>query len=143
MIAEHLDAVTARLEMHAGLAGKVFEVVRQNPDGEYVRANYVVVTAGMPVTGGDRQARTQTHRDNAVFDFKVRAVGVSPSAVLGLLDAVSQQWLGWVPSVVGRECSAMRYPRQSVTVEADTSVRPPLFFADVEYTLRSHFVNGS
>lgn len=143
MIAEHLDAVTARLEMHVGLAGRVFEVVRQNPDGEFVRDNYLVVTAGMPVTGGDRQARSQVHRDNAIFVFKVRAVGVTSDVVLRMLDAVSQQWLGWVPSVVGRECSSMRYPDQNVTVEADTSVRPPLFFADVEYTLRSHFVNGS
>src|SRR5690349_18934722 len=99
MYAAHYDALVARLEQHAGLAGKVFDVVRRDEGGEFTRSNYLVVTVGMPETGGDRQARSQVPDDNAVFDFKVRAVGISPDAVMLLLDAVSAQWLGWVPQV--------------------------------------------
>ena len=142
MLKAHYDVVKARLEEHVALAGKVFDVVRVE-NGEFVRAAYVVLTIGMPETGGDRQARSQQHDDNAVFDLKVRAVGTSPSAVMGLLNAVSAQWLGWVPTVAGRRCYALRYPRQTVDIESDASVRPPMFYADVEYTFRSHFVSRS
>lgn len=143
MLKAHYDAVKARLEEHVALSGKVHDAVRVNDAGEFVRAAYVVLTAGMPETGGDRHARSQTHQDNAVFDFKLRAVGTSVNAVMGLLDAVSSQWLGWVPTVAGRRCFAMRYPRQEAAVLPELSVRPPLFYADVEYTLRSHFLTRS
>lgn len=141
MLKAHYDAARARLEEHVALHEKVFDVVRVNDAGEFVRAAYVVLTVGMPETGGDRQARGQQHQDNAVFDFKLRAVGTSPSAVMGLLNAVSEQWLGWVPTVAGRQCYAMRYPRQTVEILPEVSVNPPLFYADVEYTLRSHFLS--
>lgn len=143
MLKAHYDVVRARLEEHVALKAKVHDAVRVSESGEFVRAAYVVLTAGMPETGGDRQARAQIHHDNAVFDFKVRAVGTSVNAVMGLLDAVSAQWLGWVPAVAGRRCSAMRYPRQDVEVLPELTVRPPLFYADVEYTLRSHFLTRS
>ena len=139
MYAEHYAAVEARLTSDPRLAGKVFDVVRRNDNGDFIRANYLVLTIGLAETGGDRQAMAQVHEDNAVFDLKVRAVGISADAVMLLLNAVSSRWLGWVPDIAGRRCSSIRYPQQSVEILADTTVQPPLYYADVEYTLRSHF----
>ncbi len=141
MYADHYEAVTARLKAHVGLVGKVFDVVRRNDAGEFIRSNYLVVTVGIPETGTPRQGRVQKPADDAVFDLKVRAVGTSPSVVMGLLDAVSAQWLGWVPQVAGRRCTSVRYPRQSVEIVYDQTAN--LFYADVEYTFRSHFTNAS
>lgn len=136
MYATHYEAAVARLEADPRLLGKVFDVVRQN-DGEFVRAGYLVVTVGVSELVADRQGGGQIPNDNAVFDFKVRAVNTTADGVMSLLDAVSARWVGWVPQIVGRRCSAMRYPRQSVDVVFDATAR--LFYADVEYTLRSNF----
>lgn len=141
MYKAHYDVAVERLEDLPALAGRVFDVVRRNEGGEFIRSNYLVVTIGMPETGTPRQGRVQKPADDAVFDLKVRAVGTSPDVVMGLLDAVSARWLGWVPEVAGRRCTSVRYPRQTVGVVYDQTA--DLFYADVEYTFRSHFTNAS
>jgi hypothetical protein len=144
VIEAHFSAVKERLEEHVALAGKVHDTALLNPDGSYTRTNYVILFGGAPgELGGDRLARTQVVEDNAVFDYMLRAVGVSADVPRNLIDAISAQLTGWKPVVVGRRCSPMHYPPgQRPEVRVETSVKPPLFYADVEWTLRSHFVNG-
>lgn len=133
---DHYEIPKARLES-GKLSGKVFDVVRRNDAGEFVRDNYLVYTMGKLETGASRHP--QAADDNAVFVYRLRAVGTTADAVLRVLAEVDARWLGWVPQVPGRKCSSMRFPKQQdVEVQADTSVRPPLFYADVEYTLRSN-----
>lgn len=139
MIADHYGAVQARLELR--LPGKVSDSARLNTDGTYRRENYVILLGGAPAeTGGDRQAHSQILNDNAVFDYKMRVVGTSPGVVRDMLDAVNAQMFEWTPLIPGRVCSRMHYPpRQRPEVQVETSVKPPLFFADVEWVLRSNF----
>lgn len=141
MIADHYDAVQARLE--GRFPGKVFDTVRLNPDGEYVRDNYLILFGGAPVeTGGDRQARTQVLNDNAVFDYTVRVVATSVHNILGMLDAVTTQLFEWTPDIPGRVCKRLHYPpRQKPEVQVENSVKPPLFYVDTEWVLRSFFTN--
>lgn len=141
MIAAHRDAVQARLE--ARFPGKVFDTARLDPDGEFVRDNYLILFAGSPVeTGGDRQVYAQVVDDNAVFDYTVRVVATSASVALDMLDAVHIELLGWTPTIPGRRCQRLHYPRQNPRVQTENSVKPPLFWVDTEWVLRSNFVAG-
>lgn len=144
MIREHYEAMHDRLESHEALAGKVDDTLRYDEDGKYRRENYIVLLGGAPVAmGGERQARKLTANDNAVFDWALRHVGISPDAVRLLMEASAAQLAGWVPTIVGRRCSAMHYPpNQNPEIRPENSVKPPLFYADVEWVLRSHFVNS-
>lgn len=145
MITAHFDAVKDRLEEHVALDGKVFDSARVNADGTYIRTNYVILFGGAPVEfGGDRQARRQIRNDNAIFDYTLRAVGISADIPRKLIDAIADQLTEWIPQIPGRRCSPMHYPpAQSPQVRLETSVKPPLYYADVEWTLRSLFTNGS
>jgi hypothetical protein len=143
VITAHYDAVKARLEEHIALDGKVFDTARVDADGAYVRANYLILFGGAPAEfGGDRQARRQVADDNAVFDYMLRAVGISAEAVRLLLEAAAVQFTAWIPEIPGRRCSAMHYPAQTPAMRTETSVKPPLLYADAEWVLRSNFVNG-
>lgn len=139
MISDHYEAVEDRLLER--LPGKVSDTARLNADGTYRRENYVILLGGSPAeTGGDRQARKQVLNDNAVFDYKMRVVGTSPGVVRDMLDAVNEQMFEWTPQIPGRRCARMHYPpRQKPEVQTENSVKPPLFFADVEWVLRSNF----
>jgi len=142
MIADHYDAMLARLEER--FPGKVFDTARVNTNGEYVRENYVILSGGSPAeTGSARHGRTQILNDDAVFDYTVRVVGTSSNTVLDMLDAVNGQLSQWTPTIPGRNCNRLHYPpRQRPEIRTENSVKPPLFYADTEWVLRSFFTNN-
>ncbi len=144
MITAHYDAMHDRLEARPSLANKVDDTARLNANGEYIRTNYIILFGGAPAeTGGDRQARSQIRNDNAVFDYRLRHVGISPEAVRRLIDESNAQLFEWTPIIPGRRCVRMHYPpRQKPEVQVETSVKPPLFYADTEWVLRSFFTNS-
>lgn len=131
------DAFRARLV--ARFPNKVDDTVRFTADGKYNRDNYLILTGQRRVESAERQGRSQP--GNHIWFFKVRAVGVSAEAVRGMLRDASLELVGWVPQVAGRTCYAVRWT-DGTAPEADHAVKPPLFFADDEYELRSHFSNS-
>lgn len=135
----HYNAVKDRLEDASALSDKVFDSARLNADGTFVRANYIILFGGSPAElGGDRQFRQQVADDNAVFDFTLRGVGTSATAARSMLMAAATQLVGWVPQISGRYCRPVRFTGGD-DPRPDMSVKPPLFFADDEYELRSFF----
>jgi len=142
MISEHFGALKSRLEEHVGLSGKVRDTSWATWSGDaptYERTNYVILFGGSPTeVGGARQGRSQDSSDELLFDFTARAVGTSPTACRAVLDAVMGQFFKWTPEVDGRRCTRLYYPpSQNPDVKPDNSIRPPLFFADTEWSFRS------
>lgn len=132
------DAVIERLG--ARFPGKVEDTVKLTTAGEYVRDNYIILLGGTPdEVGGDRQAFRQVADDNATYLLTVQVVGISPAAVRAMLTAAMDELAGWKPKVTGRDCS-LRFDSASGP-EPDLSVKPPLFFANANYTLRSLFTS--
>lgn len=131
----HYGAVRARLE--TVFSGRVFDSARVNPDGSFVRDNYVVLFGGSPAElGGDRYRRSQVADDNAIYDYTVRLVGVSPSVVRSMVADVRGLLVGWVPRITGRSCRPVKRSGGD-DVRPEQDVKPPLFFADEEFELRS------
>lgn len=85
--------------------------------------------------------KDQVVDDNAVFDYTVRAVGTSATAVRTLQRAVAVQLVAWTPEIPGRRCRPVKFTGGDDEPRPDGSVKPPLFFADDEYELRSFFRN--
>ncbi len=136
----HYDAVKSRLEDLPALQGKVFDSTRRDSSGALVRTNYIVLFGGSPAElGGDRAFRSQVVDDNAVFDFTVRGVGVTATSAREMLAAASRQLVSWTPSIPGRYCRPVRFTGGDDYPRPDESVKPPLFYADDEYELRSFF----
>lgn len=129
------DAFRERMEDR--FPGLVADTARVDEHGVYVRENYFILSGRRSVVKNERQGRSQP--GNHVWDFRLRAVGVSADAVRGMLDDASLELVGWVPEVEGRKCYAVRWEDGS---SVDTDGNPPLFYADDEYSVRSHFVNG-
>lgn len=143
MIAEHYAALRTRLDAHPGLSGKGNDTAKVNLDGSYIRANYWILFGGAPSkVGGDRQARSQIVNDNAVFDYIFRAVGISPEAVRGMIDAGMGQLVEWRPVIPGRRCQPVRYTG-GTDLQKEPAVSPPLYYQDAEFELRSNFVNAA
>lgn len=132
------DAFQARLEEL--FPGKVDDTARVDSEGDYLRENYLILTGAATSLVGDRQGRGQTPDDNAVWDFTVRAVGIDPGICRDMLKR-ARGLVGWVPDVDGRRCFAVRHTG-STKPSPDTSVRPPLFYADNDFSFRSHFTNA-
>lgn len=137
----HYEAVKERLEGDAALADKVFDTSRINADGELIRANYLILYGGSPAElGGDRLFKQQVQGDNGVFDFTVRGVGVTATSARTMLAAASAQLVNWIPEIAGRNCRPMKFTGGG-DIRTDTSVKPPLYYADDEYELRSFFTS--
>lgn len=140
--AAHYAAVKARL---VSGAISVEGVARTDSQGRYVLGRYVILTGGAAEElFGDRQGKRHVADDNAEYDYHLRHVATSVEDVLDLIDATNELLTDWVPTISGRRCSAMIYPpSQNPDIQVETSVRPPLFYADTEWTLRSTFTSGS
>lgn len=122
--------------------GKVEDTVKTDSNGDYVRDNYLILFGGRPSElGGDRQAFRQVADDNAVYDITVRAVAVDADTCRRLLRDASFELVAWKPTVPGRDCT-IRFTGGS-DPRPDHAARPPLFYADDEYELRSLFTSRS
>lgn len=135
----HYDAVFAQIDDDESLAGKGHEAVRLDGDGRLIRDIYWILFGGGPAsTGGDRLVRSQVVDDNAVFDFTVRSVGTSVAAAMAESQKVQDQLIGWTPTIEGRRCRPVKFSGAD-KVRPDNSVKPPLFYVDDEFELRSFF----
>lgn len=135
----HFDAVFDQIDAHPALDGKGNESAKVNSDGSLKRETYWILWGGSPAElGGDRLYKSQEIDDNAVFDFTVRSVSTTVAGVFAESQFVQQQLVGWVPDIAGRRCRKVRLSG-SDKVRADDSVKPPLFYIDDEFELRSYF----
>jgi len=139
----HFQAVIDRLKANSKLADKTTDTILVDQDG-YVRENYLLLLGGRPSDlGGGRQAGKQQTEDDALFEYTVEAVGISPSACRGLLDAASAQLTNHILTISGRSCDPLRYHAGDASPQPITGVMPPLYHARDQYTLRSRFTSGS
>lgn len=132
------DAFKANLDER--FPGKVFESARRVPDGQpdagaYVRDNYLIVSGRRSYVAAERQGRSQA--GSFIWDLTVRAVGISPDVVRGMLRETASELVGWIPEVEGRRCFAIRW-ENGTDVQIETAVTPPLFYADEDYSVRDH-----
>jgi hypothetical protein len=136
---EHYLAVFGRLEEDDALDGRGYESARVDANGALIRETYWILWGGSPAElGGDRLFKSQETDDNAVFDFTVRSVSTTVEGVFLESQKVQEQLVGWVPEIAGRRCRKVRLTG-SDKVKADPSVKPPLFYVDDEFELRSYF----
>lgn len=136
---DHYLAVFNRIETDPALDNRGYESARVNADGTLVRDTYWILFGGGPAElGGDRLYLSQEIDDNAVFDFTVRSVSTTTAGVFATSQKVQDKLVGWAPDIAGRLCRKMRLTG-SDSVKADNSVKPPLFYVDDEFELRSYF----
>ncbi|MCU1441136.1 MAG: hypothetical protein JWP85_2133 [Rhodoglobus sp.] len=138
MIAEY-DAVKARLEAQAALAGKVSESARRNPTtGALLREQYVILFGGPPDELGDeRLASPQAATSDAVYIYPTRTVSVTAEGARLTFQKVMGQLVGCVLVVAGRRCYPMHMVEKTPSVEVDLTVTPPLYFINASFVLKS------
>jgi hypothetical protein len=134
MISEEYAAIEARLAADTALA--VRDTVYDSA-GELYRGTYVVLFGGGPDALDDnRLASAQDVGSDAVYVYTVRCVSTTPAGVRSALNHVATQLVGFIPTVTGRTCDPIRMTH-STNVEPDASVKPPLYYGDVEFSLSS------
>jgi hypothetical protein len=139
---DHYDAVQALLELDDALLGRVVDTVKLDAEGRLVRENYAVLYGGSPAElGGDRLRKSQVVDDNAVFDFVVRSVGVDAAAARATSQHVIDQLAGSTLTIAGRYCRPIKHTGGD-RARPENSVKPPLFYIDDEFELRSFFRRG-
>lgn len=130
MIAEHFDAIKARLTQHQILATKVFDVARTGTAG-LLRENYVILAGGIPVAVDDeRYTAVPVPDSKSDYEYRTRAVGTTPAAVRMFLDAVLTQLVGHRLVVAGRECTPLRVADSGDLTE-DKGATPSMYYADI------------
>jgi len=108
-----------------------------NADGTIFTGTYAVLFGGAPDTlDDDRFTAAQGTDSTATYVYTVRGVAPTADGARAVLKHVTTQLVGFVATVTGRKCDPIRLTR-STDVEVDASVRPPLFYSDVELTLIS------
>lgn len=129
--------VKARLEAATVLSGRVRDTAL-TPTGEVFQGNYLLLFMGANpdelVT--ERLGRSSQAGDDADWVFTVRSVAVDAAGVRLLAQAAFKQLVGWVPSAAGVKFSAVAHDG-SEFVREDTSLKPSLFFAEDDYSVRS------
>lgn len=135
---KHYAAVKARLEASPVLAGKVHNTIATDAAGVPIRTSYVILFGGSPdVLDDDRLTSEQSTDSDAEYLYTVRAVGANADAALATADVVKGQLIGFAPTISGRSCPAMWLDDGS-DVEPDVSIKPPLFYIDLEFGLKSN-----
>lgn len=134
---EHFLAVMSWLKADTVLAGRVHNTLVVDTSGLPVRDTYVVLFGGPPdELDDDRLSSPQTMRSDAEYEYTARSVSVTADGALAVAERVASRLVGFQPLVAARSCEPMRLVR-SFPVEVDSSVRPPLFFCDQDFLLRS------
>ncbi len=134
MISDEYAAVKARLVADTALT--VRDTVYDSA-GELYRGTYVVLFGGGPdVLDDGRVTKPQDPDSDATYVYTARCVSATADGVRSTLKHVVTQLVGFIPTVSGRRCDAIRLTH-SQNVEPDVSVKPPLFYSDAEFTLVS------
>lgn len=135
---KHRAAVKARIEAASVLTGKVHDAVLVDASGALVRTSYAILFGGGPEErDDDRLASLQSVGSDALYEYRVRSVGASVDAALAVAGVVETQLDRFEPVVPGRSCNPMWLDDAS-EVEADDSVKPPLFYMDQWFRLKSN-----
>lgn len=139
MIAEHFDALQARIEADPDLAGRVSDTVRTVTGGGLVRDQYVILYRSGPGFEVDRLAAVpQFGSSTLAFTVDARIVGTSPTQVVKTLDRFLGQVVGHSLVVSGRVCAPIEIEQADIgRVTPDTSVAPYLYYCDVTFDLIS------
>jgi len=133
----HFSAFKARLEGDSALSGKGYDSARRNTDGILIRDTYWIPFGGAPENlDDDRFTKPQDADSNAEYVYTVRAVSPTPDGCRAVVDKVTAQLAGAVLAVTGRELDPLRLTA-SDDPRPDDSVKPPIYFADTEWTLVS------
>jgi hypothetical protein len=138
------DAVKVWLQSFPPLSEpeKVSDTVRRTADGKYVADTYCVLFGGAPDELDDnRFTGMQAPESNAEYVHTVRCVSTSAGGCRNLVSLVTNHMVGHRPVVEGRTTDPLRltFARD---VEPDDSIRPALFFADLEFTWTSRRKQG-
>ena len=137
MITSHFNAMMARLQADTALAGKGHDAFVVNADGSLSYGPYFILLGGGPdVLDDDRLSAPQSPTSDAEFTYTVRYVASSPTNVRSGMGKVYPQLIGHRLIVSGRLCTAIALER-STDIRADTTVSPPLYYADVEVSFKS------
>lgn len=134
----HFDAIVARLRDRPSLSARVHDSAAPlNADGELVRGAYVVVYGGSPDSlASNRAFSPQSSTSEAEYVYTIRCVDTNPAGVRAVQRQVADQLIGFRPVIAGRICRPV-WLSAGDDVEPDNDVKPPLFYADDEYTLAS------
>lgn len=135
--AEHFAAVKARLDADSALSGKGYDSARRNTDGTLIRDTYWILFGGAPETlNDDRFTKPQAADSTAEYVYTVRAVSVTPDGCRAVVGKVIAQLAGATLTVEGRALDPLRLTA-SDDPRPDDAVKPPIYFADTEWTLVS------
>lgn len=134
MIDAEYAAVLAQLEDDENLT--VRDTVYK-ADGTLFTGTYAVLFGGVPDDlDDDRFTKSQDTDSAATYVYTVRGVAPTADGARAVLKHVTTQLVGFVATISGRTCDPIRLTHAD-DVEPDTSVKPPLFYADLELTLVS------
>lgn len=132
----HFDAVAARIEALAALAGKRHTAVRLDDSGDPVRANYVVQYPLVPILLDDqRYTARQSVTATVGYEFDVRAVAVDADGLMLMTGAVKSQLVDHTLVVAGRECWPIMLETPGEPARYDKTAR--LHYVDMTFNFRS------
>ncbi|MDT0211241.1 hypothetical protein [Curtobacterium sp. BRD11] len=122
---QHVDAVLNRLRENTDLAPRVFQGnATKDPSGK-PRTRYVTAWVGTPRrTEGRYGGRQDVDR----YRFTLHATSIDPHDAGDIDDAITAQLLGWTPTIAGRVCRPMRTDEESVEMQYDPDLSPPLYW---------------
>jgi hypothetical protein len=130
-------AFRGQLESAPALSGKVFDAVRVDAEGKLIRDTYAVLFGGPPDDLDDgRLALPQMADADATYVYTVRAVSTTAGGVRATLSLLLRQVVGSVLTVEGRRMDRTRLT-DVTDVLTDDAVRPPMFYADIEFAVVS------
>lgn len=136
-VSEHFDAVKAQIETDEALEGKGYDTARRDIEGKLVRDTYWILFGGAPeALDDDRFTKPQDAASTAEYVYTVRAVSVTAAGCRATINKIIAKLAGAALAVSGRSLDKLRLTG-SEDPKPDYSVRPPLFFADLEFTLVS------
>lgn len=134
---KHRQAVKDRLEESPVLAGRGHDTFAVDASGAPIRTAYWILYGGGPESLGDgRVTGPQSLDSDAVYVYTVRSVGSTANSALATAELAAAQLVGFRPDIEGRRCQKMRLT-DGGEVDADDSLKPPLFYIDQEFTLIS------
>lgn len=133
---KHFAAFKARLAAALPAAVSVEDTAKVDGAGGLVRAQYVILFGGGPDELDDgRLAAPQSPDSDAEYLYTVRCVGVTADGARMVAQKVIAI-VGQVITVEGRACSPLELDDSS-NVEPDNAVKPPLWYLDLDFLLKS------
>lgn len=131
---QHVDAVLARLAEHPTLAGRVFQGVAVNdPATGKPRTRYVTLWVGTPRREVTRYTGAQSEER---YRLTFHAVSQLADDVGDLDDAITEQLLGWTPTIAGRDCRRLSSDGGD-EMQYDRDLTPPLYWIPSTWDLTS------